>query len=135
MTTSATPLPDLAEPHSVITPPAVTESTRPNGMLLVTFSGGDVFDALRAAEAWCAARGISVGRTDGRNPSGLLYGDFDIQKWHNLRAKERAALDGLLTGDKRHGPVTVSIRPCSSFPPGVVPVPAPILDHPEVKHQ
>lgn len=111
-----TPLPDdAASPVAPGTPLPVTEAdTSRFGMEIVTFSGGATFGALYAAEAWCAARGISVGRADGRNPCGLLYGEYDIQKWHNLNAKERAALDGLLTGDKRNGPVTVSIKPRGS---------------------
>lgn len=68
------------------------------------------FAAMRAAEVWCAERGISVGRMERGKPCGLLYGDFDIAKWHNMSRREIEALDGRMTGDMRHGPVTVEIR-------------------------
>ncbi len=58
---------------------------------------GDDFSGLHAAEEWCKARGISVGRLQGPSPIGLLKGDFDIQKWRNLNAKDRAALHGTIT--------------------------------------
>lgn len=67
------------------------------------------FEAMRAAEAWCAERGISVGRMERGKPRGLLYGDFDIAKWHNMRKHEIEALDGRMTGDMRHGPVIVEV--------------------------
>lgn len=115
MMTVPSPAADGASPVSAASSPMPSSVTQTDtsrfGMQIVTFSGGSTFAALYAAEAWCAARGISVGRSDGRNPSGLLYGEYDIQKWHNLNARERAVLDGTLTGDGRNGPVTVSIKP------------------------
>lgn len=68
-----------------------------------------VFEACRAAEEWCAGKGFSVGRMQGRAPRGLLRGDFDVQKWRNLRPDERAALDGEMVGSMRNGPVTVRL--------------------------
>lgn len=73
------------------------------------------FRAMYAAEAWCEENGISVGRSERGKPRGLLYGDFDIAKWHNLRKWERESLDGTLTGDARHGPLVLKIR--SPHPP------------------
>ncbi len=67
------------------------------------------FLALYAAEAWCAEQGVSVGRAQGPAPRGLLYGDFDIQKWRNLSPADIAALDGHMTGNLRHGPVHIEI--------------------------
>lgn len=75
-----------------------------------TFTTPGEFVACREAEAWCKANGISVGRMQGHDPRGLLRGEFDIQKWRNLNAKERKALHGRMTGDMRNGPVTVSIE-------------------------
>ena len=67
------------------------------------------FAASRAAEAWCAEHGYSVGRMQHSDPRGILKGDYDIAKWRNLNARERKALDGHMVGDMRHGPVTVTI--------------------------
>lgn len=85
-----------------------------DGRTVVTFAqdqGDDTFTAMRAAEKWCADHGVSVGRLCGPGyPVGLLYGDFDIAKWHNLSPKERAALDGRMTGSMRTGPVTIDLK-------------------------
>lgn len=78
----------------------------------VVFDQAGDFNAVAAAEAWCAARGLSVGRMERGQPRGLLFGDFDIQKWHNLSAVERRALSGRMTGDMRNGPVVVEVRGC-----------------------
>ncbi len=67
------------------------------------------FAAVRAAEAWCKERGISVGSMQAHSPRGLLYGDYKISKWRGMTLKERAALDGTMEGGK-FGPVTVRIR-------------------------
>jgi hypothetical protein len=71
-----------------------------------TFTGTG---AARDAEAWCEERGISIGRMQQGSPRGLLVGDFEIQKWRNLNAKERAALHGVMTGDMRNGPVMIKL--------------------------
>lgn len=65
--------------------------------------------ALRAAEAWMASAGFSIGSMQAAEPMGVLRGDYLIAKWRNLSAAERAGLDGVLEGSKRHGPVTVSL--------------------------
>ncbi|ABM96988.1 hypothetical protein [Methylibium petroleiphilum] len=77
----------------------------------VVFEQKGDFAASNAAEAWCAERGISVGIMERGMPRGLLYGDFEIAKWHNLNRADRAALDGRMTGDMRHGPVAIEIAP------------------------
>lgn len=88
-------------------------------MITETFTQPGDFNALRAAEAWCAERGISVGQSERGSPCGLLYGEFNIAKWHNLSACERRKLHGLMTGDIRSGPVNVSIcEPESAKAPG-----------------
>lgn len=69
------------------------------------------FTALYAAEDWCKANGISYGRLCGPGlPIGLMRGDFDIQKWRNLRQSERAALDGKMSGNFRSGPITIDLK-------------------------
>lgn len=76
------------------------------------FTGdGVVFSATRQAEAWLTAAGYSYGRMQGHDPRGILKGrEWDIQKWRNLGPKERSALDGMMTGDPRNGPVFVTIK-------------------------
>jgi hypothetical protein len=73
------------------------------------FEGVLDFAAVRRAEAWCEERGISVGRMDRYDVRGLLLGNFDIAKWHNLSERERQACHGRMTGDMRNGPVTVTL--------------------------
>lgn len=80
-------------------------------MIEKTFNQAGDFAAATAAEAWCAENGISVGTMQRHDPRGLLYGDFHIQKWRNLRDFERRALSGQMNGDMRNGPVTVRIKP------------------------
>ena len=78
-------------------------------MLQITFDGADEFEAMQDAEAWCDKHNVSIGRMERCMPRGLLVGDFDIAKWHNLNQAERDRLHGTMTGDMRTGPVTVSI--------------------------
>lgn len=74
------------------------------------------FVACRAAEKWCEENGYSVGRMQWPSPRGLLRGSFDIQKWRNLSPRERAELDGQMTGDMRNGPVYVTINASTERP-------------------
>ena len=93
---------------------AVTTIQQPelvNGMTVVTVSGGETFQALYAAEAWCCENGISYGSWQRGEPAGLLYGDAAIAKWRNLNAKERAECHGFMFGDGRNGPIHIHIKP------------------------
>lgn len=47
---------------------------------------------------------------EAHKPTGLLLGDFAIAKWHNLRQADKDAPDGVMTGDMRHGLVTISLN-------------------------
>lgn len=78
--------------------------------IVMTFADVGDFEAMYAAEQWCADNGYSVGAGQRGSPRGLLRGDFVIMKWRNLSAQERAELDGTMTGDMRNGPVTVSVK-------------------------
>ena len=69
----------------------------------------DDFESRRLAEKWCADHGFSVGRCQAGAPRGLLYGDFDIQKWRNLSMADRLALHGSMQGSMRNGPVTIRV--------------------------
>jgi hypothetical protein len=64
----------------------------------------DMHAARAEAERCLVEFGFSVGRRQRGSPSGILLGDFDIQKWRNLRPHERAALHGTLQCD--YYPVT-----------------------------
>ena len=75
----------------------------------ITFNQTGDFEAMNAAERWLAERGISVGHMQGPEPRGLLFGDYQIAKWRNLTAKERAVLHGRMTGG-RAGPVTIELK-------------------------
>ena len=78
-------------------------------VLTQAYASNVVFGAVNAAEADLEARGFSVARMQAHQPSGILFGDFDIQKWRNLSTAHREALHGQMTGDFRNGPVTVRI--------------------------
>ena len=73
------------------------------------FEAEGEFIAYQEAEKVAKACGFSVGRMQRDEPIGLMFGDYDIQKWRNLRTAERAALHGTIRGDKRNGPVTLDI--------------------------
>lgn len=92
----------------------ITLPPHADGRTVVTFAqddGDDTFAAMYAAEKWCRDRGISVGESCGPgHPRGLLFGDYLIAKFRNLTTKERAALDGKMTGSMRTGPVTIDLK-------------------------
>lgn len=81
----------------------------------VTFSTDD--KAVRALEA----AGFSVGRMQAGSPRGVMFGDFDIQKWRNLRPGDKDSLDGHLC---RHGPrgspASVTIHSADHIPPKAI---------------
>lgn len=83
--------------------------------VITTFDVPGDFEATRAAERWLAERDYSVGHAQRGAPRGILHGDFDIQKWRNLRRHEREALDGLVLGDTRNGPVIVRLTALPSL--------------------
>lgn len=79
-------------------------------MIAKTFDQTGDFEAVHAACHWCEENGISVGRMQADSPRGLMYGDYNIQKWINLSEKDKNRLDGTMTGDMRNGPVTIEIK-------------------------
>lgn len=58
------------------------------------------FEAVARAERLLVEHGFSIGTTQRGSPRGILFGNFDIQKWRNLNHAERAALHGVLVGDR-----------------------------------
>jgi hypothetical protein len=81
-----------------------------SGLSTITFDDEGDWNAVQRAERWCAACGISVGTMQGKDPRGLRYGEYRIAKWRNLSSDDVAALDGIMKGDMRNGPVTIVIR-------------------------
>jgi hypothetical protein len=79
--------------------------TRPDGSWRVVFANET------AAETFLSKRGFSVGRKQGPERRGILLGDFDIQKWRNLRPADKASLHGVLqrTGFERDSTAAVTI--------------------------
>lgn len=58
------------------------------------------FAAIRRAEQLLDQHGFSVGAMQRGSSRGILFGDYDIQKWRNLNVAERAALHGILDGER-----------------------------------
>jgi hypothetical protein len=81
-----------------------------NEYIEACFDECGAFEAWHSAQAWCEARGISVGISSAGQPVGLMYGNVRIAKWRNLTEAERDALDGSIVGPRRHGPLTLRIR-------------------------
>lgn len=75
----------------------------------ITFDQKGTWAAKEAAEQWCRNNGVSFSSTCTCGPVGLLRGDYMIAKWRNLTTKERAQLDGTMSGDMREGPVTITM--------------------------
>lgn len=71
------------------------------------------FVATHAAEDFLEHAGFSVGRTQRGERRGILFGDYDIQKWRNLNEAERQELHGVMTpgedGSYRGPGITVVI--------------------------
>lgn len=59
------------------------------------------FETDTAAVTALEAAGFSVGHRQLSDPRGIMFGDYDIQKWRNLNQKDKDGLDGHLV---RHGP-------------------------------
>jgi hypothetical protein len=74
------------------------------------------FSGCHEAERWLDARGYSLGYMQGPSPRGILFGDYEIAKWRNLSAKEKAQLHGTMTGDMRNGPVSVALSNVDAEP-------------------
>lgn len=75
------------------------------------FSDKGPFQAWYACQNWLSEHGYSYGATSCRAPGvGVLKGDYCIAKMHNLTKAEVQQLDGIVTGDFRNGPVTLTLK-------------------------
>ncbi|WP_313026707.1 hypothetical protein [Brucella sp.] len=81
-----------------------------NIIFMARLKGGNYRSNANRAEKLLKAHGFSVGRMQAHQPRGLLYGEFDIQKWRNLSQRDREQLDGLLSGRHvHHGDISIEI--------------------------
>ncbi len=69
----------------------------PNVIFKATLTGEDSFTVTQRVDAALRECGFSVGRMQAHSPRGILFGDFDIQKWRNLDIADREALHGQVT--------------------------------------
>lgn len=81
-----------------------------NVILSITFRDKEFFTAETRAIRFLESAGFSIGRKQSHAPRGILYGDFDIQKWRNLSERDRAALHGALVTDAKDLNATFEIR-------------------------
>lgn len=77
--------------------------------MIKTFHDQGDFAAQAAAKRWLHHNGYSVGIMQDGSPRGIMRGDVLIAKWKNLSLREKATLDGQMTGDMRAGPVVIEI--------------------------
>ena len=73
---------------------------------------GKEFKGYYAAEKRAKELGLSIGSMEGDRPIALfkLYPDLYFPgKWRHLDMEDRKALAGVMTGDKRGGPVELTI--------------------------
>jgi hypothetical protein len=80
-----------------------------------TFETKGDFEAFNQANAFLRAHGFSHGPGSIELPQGVMFGAYFIAKWPSITAADRDALDGLMSGDGRNGPITVEIY--STAPP------------------
>src|SRR3546814_18749727 len=55
------------------------------------------------------AAGFAIGASQVGSPVGLMFGHYIVSKWRNLNQQKRAELHGIVEGDRRTGPLLVTI--------------------------
>jgi hypothetical protein len=89
---------------------SVTAIAKAHGIVATKFwTYEGEFVAYRAACGFLTTSGFSVGRSARIGTSGIMFGDYDIQKWHNLTRVHRMGLHGVMWGNQRTGPVSVAL--------------------------
>ena len=74
------------------------------------FTGSARFQALAEAEAWLDANGYSSGPPCAENKIAVVRGrGVPIGKWRTLSRSEIAEIDGILAGNVRTGPLTLTL--------------------------
>lgn len=76
-----------------------------NVCLSIDFPANGMFEAINNARSYLADRGFSFGSMEMDRPIGIHHGDCYISKWHNMTAKERRSLNGVIVpiGEFREG--------------------------------
>ena len=99
------------EPLRLLPPVTASDPRIAQAVFSRTFEGrtGLDFSALNDALEFLWHRGFSVGPGCVGYPQGIMYGRWKIAEWFNLNAKEREQLHGILSGERRRGPVMISI--------------------------
>lgn len=72
-----------------------------------TFNGGGTLDAWNMAQSWLNDNGYSYGPTDRYGIVAVYHDDSIVSKWHNLSSDDKKAVDGVVVGDFRGGPIKV----------------------------
>lgn len=80
------------------------------GATAIVFANVGTFEAARAAEQWLDDRGFSWGPSQVGGPQAIWHGDCAISKWRNLSAAEKRDCHATMDGEKREGPVTITLR-------------------------
>lgn len=70
-----------------------------NVILSITFRDSEPSKAEDRAVRFLKSAGFSVGRKQAHSPRGILYGNYDVQKWRNLSERDRATLHGAIVAD------------------------------------
>ena len=94
-----------------IRPQPVADDREASAVFSKTFDNerGIDFAALNDAQAFLIDRGFSFGSPCIGCPQGVMYGRWQIAKWRNLTHSEITGLHGVVSGDRRKGPIKVSI--------------------------
>lgn len=76
---------------------------------------GTEWSASNQLEAWCKENDFAIGSTQRDSPQGLMKGrdQWDIARWRDLDAQERAELDGVVEwfrGGPRSGDCVVKLK-------------------------
>lgn len=76
---------------------------------MIRFTAIAPFGAWEAAVRLVTRAGFSVGSTCVNCPVGIMHGDWLVAKWRNLSKAEREACHGTISGDRRTGPIMVTL--------------------------
>ena len=89
----------------------MTHANFPHLPIVYTFIGGiEDFSAIYEAEAFVKDHELTAGSGQRGFPTALFRNADYVSKWSGLTAAERAAVDGVIVGEFRHGPVFVCLR-------------------------
>lgn len=74
----------------------------------LVFKEEGTFESYYKAIGWLHRNGYSYGSTSVNSPVGIMLGDYNIQKWHNLSVEDIKALHGVMVSDDfREGQVEI----------------------------